>query len=83
MWLVLHLMKSPGLSALKPQGAFYLWIQIPEQNSMQFCQKLLEEQGVALVPGVAFGVEGFVRMSYACSLEQIKAGIVRLKKFMA
>ncbi|WP_221272449.1 pyridoxal phosphate-dependent aminotransferase [Helicobacter gastrofelis] len=72
-----------GLSALKPQGAFYLWIQIPGQNSMEFCQKLLEEQGVALVPGIAFGVEGFVRMSYACSLEQIHAGLERLKKFMA
>ncbi|BDQ26994.1 aminotransferase [Helicobacter heilmannii] len=72
-----------GLSTLKPQGAFYLWIKIPEQNSLEFCQKLLAEQSVALVPGIAFGVEGFVRMSYACSLEQIKAGLERLKKFMA
>ncbi|MFC3847185.1 pyridoxal phosphate-dependent aminotransferase [Helicobacter baculiformis] len=69
-----------GLSCLKPQGAFYLWIKIPS-TSLEFCQKLLESQGVALVPGVAFEMEGFVRMSYACSLEQIQQGLERLEKF--
>ncbi|WP_163532300.1 pyridoxal phosphate-dependent aminotransferase [Helicobacter suis] len=71
----------PGLSTIKPQGAFYLWIKIPGDSAL-FCQQLLEEQGVALVPGSAFGMEGFVRMSYACSLEQIKEGLERLRAFM-
>ncbi|WP_120951177.1 pyridoxal phosphate-dependent aminotransferase [Helicobacter sp. L8] len=71
-----------GLSCLKPQGAFYLWIHIPSP-SLEFCQNLLRDQGVALVPGVAFGMENFVRMSYACSLEQIQQGLQRLAKFCA
>ncbi|BCD44991.1 pyridoxal phosphate-dependent aminotransferase [Helicobacter suis] len=75
------LREIPGLTTIKPQGAFYLWIKIPG-DSTQFCQQLLEEQGVAFVPGSAFGMEGFVRMSYACSLEQIKQGLERLKVFM-
>ncbi|WP_199763967.1 pyridoxal phosphate-dependent aminotransferase [Helicobacter felis] len=70
-----------GLSCLKPQGAFYVWIKIPH-SSVEFCQDLLQSQGVALVPGSAFEMEGFVRMSYACSLEQIKKGLARLKEFM-
>ncbi|WP_163564002.1 pyridoxal phosphate-dependent aminotransferase [Helicobacter suis] len=75
------LRQIPGLTMIKPQGAFYLWIKIPG-DSTQFCQQLLEEQGVAFVPGSAFGMEDFVRMSYACSLEQIKQGLERLKVFM-
>ncbi len=71
----------PGLSCLKPQGAFYLWIKIPGA-SLEFCQNLLKDQGVALVPGVAFEMEGFVRMSYACSIKQIESGLERLQKFM-
>ncbi len=75
----------PGLSVLMPQGAFYLFVNIKEitQDSMQFCKKLLQEQGVALVPGVAFGMEGYVRFSFACSLEQIKEGIERIKTFVS
>nr|WP_104749153.1 pyridoxal phosphate-dependent aminotransferase [Helicobacter cynogastricus] len=70
-----------GLSCLKPQGAFYLWIKVLHP-SLEFCRDLLKEQGVALVPGSAFEMEGFVRMSYACSLEQIQNGLERLQKFM-
>lgn len=76
-----------NLSALKPQGAFYLFINISTlprygTDSMGFCQALLKEQGVALVPGVAFGMEGFVRLSFACSLEQLKEGITRISQFV-
>ena len=76
--------KINGLSVIKPQGAFYLFINIQEitQDSMQFCKDLLERQGVALVPGVAFGMDGYVRLSFACSLEQIKAGIKRIEAFV-
>lgn len=75
-----------GLSVNKPQGAFYLFIniqQLPQygNDSMAFCHKILEDQGVALVPGCAFGMEGFVRLSFACSLEQLKEGVTRILKF--
>ena len=49
---------------------------------MQFCKDLLEKAGVALVPGSAFGMDGFVRMSFACDIEQIKAGFIRIAKFI-
>lgn len=76
-----------NLSVNKPQGAFYLFVNIsalPQYgaDSMAFCQALLKEQGVALVPGIAFGMEGFVRLSFACSLEQLKEGIGRISQFV-
>lgn len=76
-----------NLNVCEPQGAFYLFINISTlprygTDSMGFCQALLKEQGVALVPGVAFGMEGFVRLSFACSLEQLKEGITRISQFV-
>lgn len=75
-----------GLSVQKPQGAFYLFINIKGVtkfggDSMKFCSELLSEQGVALVPGSAFGMDGYVRLSFACSTEQIIEGIKRIEKF--
>lgn len=77
----------PGISVVKPDGAFYLFINIQKVNgyngdSMQFCKALLEKVGVALVPGSAFGMDGFVRMSFACDLSQIEEGFVRINKFV-
>ena len=68
-----------------PQGAFYLFINIKKVNldSMAFCKDLLEKEGVALVPGIAFGVDGYVRFSFACSEEQIKDGIKRIDRYIA
>lgn len=75
-----------GLSVQKPQGAFYLFINIKgiakfAGDSMKFCSELLSDQGVALVPGSAFGMDGYVRLSFACSTEQIIEGIKRIEKF--
>lgn len=72
------------ISALKPQGAFYLFINIQETGlqSLEFSKQLLEKYGVALVPGVAFGMEGYVRLSFACSMQQLKDGVERIKKFI-
>jgi aspartate aminotransferase len=72
-----------GLSANKPDGAFYLFVNIQqiEKNSMLFCKKLLEEKEVAVVPGVAFGTEGYFRFSFASDLESIKEGIRRIGDF--
>ncbi|CAA6809103.1 MAG: Aspartate aminotransferase (EC [uncultured Sulfurovum sp.] len=73
-----------GLSVVKPNGAFYLFVNIKEvsNDSMQFCKDLLEDQGVAVVPGVGFGSEGYFRFSYATDLETIKAGIKRIEAFV-
>ena len=75
-----------GLKTHMPQGAFYVFPSIKStgMGSEEFCERLLEEQNLALVPGNAFGEagEGFVRISYAYSLEQIKQAIERLELFL-
>lgn len=72
------------LSCYDPDGAFYLFISIKEfsKDSMKFCADLLEAKGVALVPGLAFGMEGYVRLSFATSMEAIIEGINRIKEFV-
>ena len=72
------------LSVVKPSGAFYLFVNIKEvsNDSMQFCKDLLEDQGVAVVPGVGFGAEGYFRFSYATDIETIKKGISRIETFV-
>lgn len=73
-----------GLSSFNPDGAFYLFVNIQgvTSDSMKFCADLLEEKGVALVPGLAFGTEGYVRFSFATDLETIEEGIRRIKDFV-
>lgn len=72
-----------GVFAYEPSGAFYLFLDIneflshhaPGMTSLEFCQKLLEEQGLAVVPGEPFGAPGCLRMSYATSENLIRQGI--------
>jgi len=73
-----------GVSVLKPKGAFYLFVNIRDLNvgSMEFCEKLLEEYGVAVVPGIGFGSEGYFRFSFATDITTIRLGIRRIKKFV-
>ncbi len=73
-----------GISVLKPQGAFYLFVNIKDisNNSMEFCKELLKETGVAVVPGVGFGSEGYFRFSFATDMTTIQDGIRRIKKFV-
>ena len=77
--------KIDGLSVVNPDGAFYLFVNIKEvsNDSMKFCKDLLEDQGVAVVPGVGFGAEGYFRFSYATDIETIKEGIRRIETFVA
>jgi aspartate aminotransferase len=72
------------LSVVKPNGAFYLFVNIKEisMDSMQFCKDLLADQGVAVVPGVGFGAEGYFRFSYATDIETIKEGVRRIEAFI-
>lgn len=74
----------PNISVYKPQGAFYFFVNISkiEKDSMKFCQGLLEKEKVAVVPGVGFGMEGYFRISYATSEENIQKGLQRLRFFV-
>jgi aspartate aminotransferase len=76
--------QTPGLSCLKPDGAFYVLVNIGKSgmNSLDFCNALLEEQHVAAVPGVAFGVDDCIRLSYATDMPTIERGMARIAKFM-
>ena len=73
-----------GLSVVKPNGAFYLFVNIKEvsNDSMQFCKDLLEDQGVAVVPGVGFGSEGYFRFSFATDIDTIREGVRRIEAFI-
>jgi aspartate aminotransferase len=75
----------PGVSCVLSQGAFYLFPNISSfgLTSLDFCDKLLEREKVAVVPGSAFGAEGYIRMSYATSDETIEKGVTRLAAFCA
>lgn len=74
-----------GLSVLSPAGAFYLFVNIKaiSNDSMGFCKGLLEDQGVAVVPGLGFGSEGYFRFSFATDIESIRKGIKRIESYVA
>ena len=83
---LMHAFKEMGLSCFEPFGAFYVFPCIKEfgMTSDEFATRLLEEEHVAVVPGSAFGAcgEGFVRISYAYSLENLKTAMERLSRFV-
>lgn len=74
----------PGLSCAKPSGAFYVMPSIAKtgMTSLEFCDALLEEQKVALIPGIAFGADDHIRLSYATDMDTIKKGMERLDAFV-
>ena len=73
-----------GLSVVKPDGAFYLFINIKDvsSDSMEFSKELLAKEGVAVVPGIAFGAEGYIRLSFATDIDTIREGLKRLDRFV-
>jgi aspartate aminotransferase len=75
--------KIDGLSVLPPDGAFYLYVNIKEisNDSMEFSKGLLAEKGIAVVPGIAFGTEGYFRFSFATDIESIRDGIKRIADY--
>jgi len=83
---VLHELRDMGLKCFEPYGAFYVFPCIAEfgMSSEEFATKLLQEEKVAIVPGTAFGDsgEGFLRISYAYSLENLKEALGRLRRFV-
>ena len=83
---LLHAFKEIGLECFEPFGAFYVFPSIKEFNmtSEEFATRFLKEEKVAVVPGTAFGAcgEGYLRISYAYSIENLKIAIERLKIFV-
>ena len=84
--VALDMLDSIGLECFEPQGAFYLFPSIKSTGltSEQFCEQLLHDQKVAVVPGNAFGEsgEGFVRMSYCYSIDNLKTALERIGEFV-
>jgi aspartate aminotransferase len=87
-WLLGALKEIPGMKCSEPEGAFYAYPDVRGclkngmKTSAEFAQQLLEKEHVVVTDGAGFGTEGFVRMSYATSMEQIQEGVRRIKKFV-
>lgn len=80
-----RLVSIEGITCVKPMGAFYMLpnISVFGIDSVTFAERLLEREGVAVVPGVAFGADNNIRISYACSMDVITEGMDRIEKFIA
>ena len=83
-----------NLSCIEPEGAFYVMVNISSilnklidgkmiKDSISFSKLLLEKEKVAVIPGIAFGAENFIRLSYATSMENIKQGLNRIESFVS
>lgn len=77
-------LKEMGLPFPAPEGAFYVFVDIRKfgMTGADFCTRLIREGRVAAVPGSCFGSEGFIRLSYCCSMEDLKEGLDRLERFI-
>src|SRR5580700_8916231 len=82
-YMIDRLSKIPNISAVKPQGAFYILVNISQLglSSQNFADRLLSKSSVAVVPGAAFGDDRTVRLSYATSIDIIKKGLDRFQDF--
>ncbi len=83
--VILNLVNAiPGLTCVKPNGAFYIFINISKlgMSSLEFCDGLLNEQQVAVIPGIAFGADDHIRLSYATDMTTIERGIDRLAAYV-
>jgi aspartate aminotransferase len=74
----------PGITYAKPDGAFYMFVNISKtgMTSLEFCDALLESHQVAAIPGIAFGADDHIRLSYATDMTSIEKGMDRLDKFV-
>jgi aspartate aminotransferase len=79
-----RLSQLPNTSVVKPKGAFYMYLNIGKLGipSYDFCERLLEEHHVATVPGIAFGTDDCLRLSYATDLASVEKGLDRLETFV-
>jgi aspartate aminotransferase len=74
-----------GVTCVRPKGAFYVLPNIGAfgLGSVPFAERLLEAEGVAVVPGVSFGSDRHVRLSYACGIDELREGVDRFERFVA
>jgi aspartate aminotransferase len=86
-WLLKALSEIPGFKCSEPEGAFYAFPDVRGclkndlKTSGDFAQRLLEEEQTVVTEGGGFGAEGFIRISYATSMEQVQEGIQRIRRF--
>jgi aspartate aminotransferase len=75
----------PGVTCPEPEGAFYVFVNIGQTglSSVEFCRQLLKEHHVAAVPGVAFGADSYIRLSYAADRTTLEKGLQRLHRFVS
>ena len=92
-YMIDRINKIHGLSIIRPKGAFYIMVCIENyfgkeinseiiNSSLDFSKRLLNEENVAVIPGIAFGVHNYIRLSYATSMEIIEEGLNRLEKYL-
>ena len=92
-FMIKRLNSIDGVSIIRPNGAFYIMVNISSyfntsfkgeeiKNSVDFAKVLLDEEKVAVIPGAGFGLEGYIRLSYATSMEIIEKGIDRIEEFL-
>src|SRR5436853_448360 len=85
-WLLRELNQVPGLSCAQPEGAFYVFpdvrgcLQGRISTSEQFAAELLEKEQTVVTDGAGFGAEGFIRISYATSMDRLREGVVRIRR---
>jgi aspartate aminotransferase len=87
-WLLAALKEIPGFTCNIPEGAFYAFPNVSGclkgsmKTSAEFADRLLKEEQTVVTEGAAFGAEGYIRMSYATSMEQLTEGVARIKRFV-
>ncbi|WP_460292396.1 pyridoxal phosphate-dependent aminotransferase [Clostridium tertium] len=92
-YMIGRINKIQGLSIIRPKGAFYIMVCIENyfgkeingeiiNSSLDFSKSLLNEENVAVIPGIAFGLDNYIRLSYATSMEIIEEGLNRLEKYL-
>ncbi|WP_291647842.1 pyridoxal phosphate-dependent aminotransferase [Clostridium sp.] len=92
-YMINRINKIQGLSIIRPKGAFYIMVCIEKyfgkefngdiiNSSLDFSKSLLNEENVAVIPGIAFGLDNYIRLSYATSMEIIEEGLNRLEKYL-
>lgn len=92
VYMVETLRAMPQVHCVEPKGAFYVMVDISAffgktiegievKGSMEVAALLIDQANIAVIPGIAFGVDDYIRLSYATSMENIKEGLNRLKKF--
>ena len=81
---VYHRLTDMGLSIQEPQGAFYVFVDVRKfgMDSITFCERMLKESLVGVIPGIYFGTEGYMRLSYCYSDEDLKEGLDRIERFI-